>query len=85
MCGTPVGGIFTIKIQPGWQEGPKTAKMGYFGRYQNTPFWLVLTHLVPLLISDPARADVNQGGEQGRSDLPPKEEVCSTEAVDTRR
>ena len=33
--------FWTIKIQPGWQEGPKTAKMGYFWRYQNTPILAV--------------------------------------------
>ena len=29
--------FWTKKIQPGRQEGPKTAKMGCFWRYQNTP------------------------------------------------
>ena len=28
--------FWTKKIQPGRQEGPKTAKMGYFWRYQNS-------------------------------------------------
>ena len=33
--------FWTKKIQPGQQEGPKTAKMGYFWRYQNTPILAV--------------------------------------------
>ena len=34
--------FWTIKIRPGRQEGPKTAKIGYFWRYKYSHFWLFL-------------------------------------------
>ena len=46
---------------------------------------LELTHLLPLVIGDTTRADVDQVGEEGRSDFSPVKEVRGTEAVDSWR
>ena len=48
-----------------------------------TFFFLELTHLLPLIIGDTTRADVDQGGEEGRSDFSPIKEVRSTVTVDS--
>ena len=61
--------FWTKKIQPGRQEGPKTAKMGYFWRYQssskltsNGPIWLkqIYRDIKFILRGLPGRCDLHK-------------------------